>query len=151
MNQTKETEVAFTEVKRPKSSYIFYTMSEERNKIIEEFKNKNMKFSTKEVLVELGARWKKMTDAEKEPFKKLASMDKERYEKQADSTKNKYITGYQLYCNENMQRVKNENPGLKGELGYKYIKILANEWKHLSKKETDVYNKRSDEMIHNLK
>lgn len=134
-----------SDIKRPKSSYIFFTISEERSKIIEDFKTRNIKFSSREVLLELGLRWNNMNELDKQFYKNLATKDKKRYEDQLGS--NKYITGYQLYCNDNIQRVKDQNPNLKGELGFKYIQILANEWKHLNKETTNEYNKRSDNMI----
>lgn len=137
-------------IKRPKSSYIFFTLGKERNKIIDDFKLKNMKFSTKEVLIELGVRWKSMSETDKEPYKKLAAADKERYENQIADVDNKYITGYQLYCNDNIERVKNDNQDLSGELGYKYVQILANEWKTLDKKTIEEYNKRSDDIFQKL-
>lgn len=132
-------------IKRPKSSYIFFSMSDERNKIIEYFKNRGIKFSSKEVLIELGLRWKNMSESDRQVYKNMAAEDKKRYEDQIGD--NKYITGYQLYCNDNIQRVKDENPKLSGELGFKYIQILANEWKHLNKETTSLYNRRSDNYV----
>ncbi len=135
-------------IKRPKSSYIFFSISDERNKIIEDFKQRSVKFSSKEVLLELGIKWKNMSESDKQVYKNMAIEDKKRYEDQmCIDGSNKYITGYQLYCNDNIQRVKDQNPNLKGELGFKYIQILASEWKHLNKETTNEYNKRSDNMI----
>lgn len=64
-------------IKRPTSSYMFFTKMN-RQKIIDE--NPGIKFGN--IAKKLSKLWKGMTDEEKEPYNKLAREDKERYNKE---------------------------------------------------------------------
>ena len=72
--KTKKTKAA-GEPKKGKSAYIFFC-ADERALLKEE----KPEMPAKEVLVELGARWKALSDKEKEKYNKLAAEDKKRYE-----------------------------------------------------------------------
>lgn len=61
--------------KRPMSAYLYFC-KDEREKIKEE--HPDMK--AKDVTSEMGARWKKLTAAQKAPYEELQKADKERYE-----------------------------------------------------------------------
>ena len=63
--------------KRALSAYMFF-VQEERPKIVKE--NPDLKFG--EVGKQLGAKWKTMSDKEKEPYHKKAQADKARVEKE---------------------------------------------------------------------
>jgi hypothetical protein len=63
------------EPKKGKSAYIFFC-ADERPIVKEE----NPEMPAKEILAELGARWKKLSDEEKEKYNELAAEDKKRYE-----------------------------------------------------------------------
>lgn len=137
------------EPKKNKSSYIFFC-TEERIRI----KNDDMKLNNKEILTELGLRWKKLKEVDPEKVKyyeKLASDDKLRYKSLFISTvkenteedsiehndiKKVVINGYINFCKENRNKIKEKNK----ELSPKDItKKLAEEWKLLTKDEKEKY------------
>jgi len=53
-------------------------MKENRDK----FKAEKKDLKPKDVTKELGARWKKLSPADKKPYEELAKKDKDRYEKE---------------------------------------------------------------------
>jgi hypothetical protein len=68
--------------KRPKTGYIFFS-AEERVKVKED--NPSLGFG--DITKQVSAKWKEMTDDDKEPYLKLAQQDKERYEKEMSKFK----------------------------------------------------------------
>ncbi|OMJ95988.1 hypothetical protein SteCoe_552 [Stentor coeruleus] len=66
--------------KRSSSAFMFF--SQDRRKSLKE-EQPTLKITEASVLI--GAEWKKLTDAEKEPYAKLAKEDKERYEREKES------------------------------------------------------------------
>lgn len=64
-------------IKRPTSSYMFFTKLN-REKVIAE--NPGIKFG--QIAKKLGKMWKNMSNEEKEPYNKMAEEDKERYNKE---------------------------------------------------------------------
>jgi hypothetical protein len=67
--------------KKPKSSY-FYYCDQFRPELISNFKNKNPNAKIQIALIakELGQKWKKLTDNQKQKYIKMANKDKVRYE-----------------------------------------------------------------------
>lgn len=63
--------------KRALTAYIFFT-----NKHREETKKANPEASITDLSKLMGAKWKSLTDAEKEPYQKMAEKDKVRYKKE---------------------------------------------------------------------
>lgn len=61
--------------KRGKSAYIFFSQ-EERLKVMKE----QPSLSITEASKVIGARWKELTDADKQPYQEMAAKDKARYE-----------------------------------------------------------------------
>ena len=72
-----ETKTKKTGVKKNKSAYIFFC-DEERARIKEE----NPEMPAKEVMKELGRRWKALDSDEVDKFKQMAEEDKERYQEE---------------------------------------------------------------------
>lgn len=66
-----------SKIKKPRSSYIFYCQ-ENRQKITEENKNA----TPKEIMSILGAKWKELSELEKEKYIEMWKNDKKRYEKE---------------------------------------------------------------------
>ena len=64
-----------SDIKRPKSAYMFFFM-EERPNIVK----KNPSMGVADVAKEVGAAWKKKSEKEKAPYEKKAAEDKARYE-----------------------------------------------------------------------
>ena len=62
-------------IKRPKNAFLFFS-AKERVKVKEE----NPELGFGDITKRVSAKWKEMTDDEKEPFFELARKDKERYE-----------------------------------------------------------------------
>ena len=69
--------------KKPLSGFMFF--SSERRKTLKE-EQPNLKIT--EASVVIGAEWKKLTEAEKEPYLTMAKDDKVRYEKQKEDYDN---------------------------------------------------------------
>ena len=70
--------------KKPKSSYMFFCQEERKNVVKEK-----PELSAKEVLVELGSRWKSLKESNPNKIKKyetMASKDKERYNNEKNSS-----------------------------------------------------------------
>lgn len=140
-----------SQVKKNKSSYMFFCI-DERMKV----KSDNSTLNNKEILSELGKRWKKLKEENINIFKyyeKLASDDKERYlnEKNNPSEINTYkieedfevdneedvkINGYVNYCKKNRQFIKDKNK----ELSPKEVtNKLSENWKNLTNEEKKEY------------
>tara|TARA_Y100000389_G_C17422004_1_gene497279 strand:+ start:707 stop:1606 length:900 start_codon:yes stop_codon:yes gene_type:complete len=154
--------------KRPFTHYIFYC-NENRKKI----KKEMPKLNHKEIVKELGNRWKEIkNDSDKTLFNKyleLSEKDKKRYSiemkkyLQNDVTKEEEVenteeevekteevvekteevveqkfTAYQLYCNDNRTKFKEQYPLLKPK---QITRELAKSWKSLDKKVKKKYKK----------
>ena len=139
-----------------KSSYIYFC-SEERKNISTE----NLNLTKKEIISELGSRWKKIKDENGEKLKyytNLSVLDKERCIKEnneedilidinsknvkskkvkpdIDSTKT-VINGYINYCKNKRNNLKNDNPGLSP---IEITRLLGANWKSLSPDEKETY------------
>jgi len=146
------------EPKKGKSAYLFFC-ADERIKLKED----QPKMEAKDVLAELGARWKLFKEKNPEgvkKYEKIASEDKERYENEmknylpaeenevADDkkkTKKKKATGepkkgksaYIFFCAEERPLLKEENP----EMPAKEVLVeLGARWKALADKDKKKYN-----------
>jgi hypothetical protein len=76
-NKKTKKKKASDEPKKGKSAYIFFC-ADERPIVKEE----NPEMPAKEILAELGARWKKLSDKDKEKYNQLAAEDKLRFEEE---------------------------------------------------------------------
>ena len=82
--KTTKVEVKTSDIKKNKSSYMFFC-SDEREKVKED----HPEFNNKEIIVELGARWKLLKEENQERLKHyetLALEDKERFLKEKSNT-----------------------------------------------------------------
>ncbi|BDA50575.1 probable high mobility group protein B2 at N-terminal half [Coccomyxa sp. Obi] len=151
-------------VKRAKSAYIFF-VSEKRPAV----KADHPELGFGELTKKLGEMWKAMSAEEKAPYEAMAMEDKnragtERAEakaekkskscnaKQKDSPapkakQQRAKTAYQLFCDDQRQRIKSENPSdAFGAINAK----LAAAWKEASAEEKERYNKQHQELKANL-
>ena len=77
VRKTKKVKVEKTGPKKNKSSYMFFCVDEREN-----IKKEKSELNNKEIVVELGARWKQLKETDQDRLKyyeKLAAEDKERY------------------------------------------------------------------------
>ena len=151
--------------KNASGPYIFFC-KEERAKIKEEMPE----LAAKEIMAELGKRWKEIKDTDAvEKYKKMAEEDKERFademknyvpseddeneektkktkkpraKKPKDAPKN-VRNAYMFYCEKNREIIKKKNPELKAK---EITAKLAEEWKKIkdtskAKKYTDMVEK----------
>jgi len=78
--KTRKVKKERTGPKRPKSSYLYFC-----DKMREVVKQDNPEMGGKEITIELGARWKALTEDDKAPYIALQATDKERYESEKNS------------------------------------------------------------------
>ena len=149
------------EPKKGKSAYMFFC-ADERIKLKEE----QPEIPPKEVLVELGARWKIFKDKDSEgvkEYEKMAAEDKERYEeekknyvpalqeenqddkkktkkKKAEGEPKKGKSAYIFFCADERPIIKEEHPDMHAK---EILAELGGRWKKLSDKEQ--YNKLAAE------
>jgi hypothetical protein len=141
--------------KNASSPYIFFC-KEEREKVKDEFPE----FTVKEIMAELGKRWKAIKDTDDvEKYKKMAEEDKERFademksyvpsdeeektrkprvKKDKNAPKN-VRSAYMFYCEKRRDVIKKKNPELKGK---EITSKLSEEWKKI--KDTDKAKKYLD-------
>lgn len=138
--------------KNPRSAYILFSNVEREN-----VKNENPKMTPKEIMKELGKKWKEADDDEKEKYRELAKEDKERFDeemknyvpvdeedtgdkkKRKKKAKNspKNASGpYIFFCKEEREKIKKELPDLKSQ---EILKELGQRWKLV--KDTDKVKK----------
>ena len=82
--KTRKVKKERTGPKRPKSSYLYFC-----DKMREVVKQENPEMGGKEITIELGARWKALTEEDKVPYISLQATDKERYESEKNSGETK--------------------------------------------------------------
>ena len=147
--------------KNPKSAYIFYCQDERPN-----VKSEMPDLIAKEVLKELGGRWKGTDDDTKEKYKKMAEEDKVRYAEEmknydpsedveeeqkarkprAKKVKNapKNASGpYIFFCKEERENVKKEMPDLTAK---EIMTELGKRWKEIKDTdEVEKYKKMAEE------
>jgi len=73
-----------TKVKRPRSSFIYFS-----NEKREEMKEKHPKETNTKISKRLGDKWRKMSVSEKEEYDKLAAEDKKRWKREVEEEKKK--------------------------------------------------------------
>lgn len=78
----------------------------------------------------------KYTEEQMRIFDAETETDSDGEEKKKEEMPKKKVQGYSLYCKENRQIVKTQNPGLKA---LEITKILSSNWKTLSKEEKKRY------------
>ena len=139
--------------KRPMSSYLAFCKSKRS-----ELKESGEKITTKE-LTEI---WNNMEEVDKKGYQNIAAKDKKRYVKEKEEWKknesdedvedvpetkarkkkdvSKRKSGYILFCQENRDDVKNDNPTLSAT---EVTKILNQTWKSMEKEEKTEYNDRA--------
>lgn len=117
-------------VKRGKSAYNFFC-SENRNQVKEE----NPDSDAKEITAILGQMWKELKEEKGEEYEKYMDMQKEEKERVANSSevevdknKVKRVTAYSIYCQNNRDDVRAENPELTPT---EVNKKLSEMWKEL--------------------
>jgi hypothetical protein len=143
------------EPKKNKSSYMFFCI-DERNVIKND---ETISLNNKEIISELGVRWKKLKETDPDRvkyFENLANEDKIRYENEKKTTlssvvitsKNEevndseevkskiVINGYINFCKKNRIRVKELNKDL---LPKEIAKKLTEEWRSLTDDEKQKY------------
>lgn len=141
--------------KKNKTAFLFFS-ADERKKIKEE----GLEISPKEILSEIGSRWKKFQDSHPDKVKKyekMAADDKIRYEKEKNESseqvdaeieveaepevkekpKAKRSNGYLNFCKEKRPEVKEDNPDVSAA---KINSILSEMWKELSDDDKAEYN-----------
>ena len=69
--------------KRAKSAYLFYC-DDHRQKILDSLRKKKKKVNIAAVSKQLGAQWKGLTGADKEPYEAKAQADRERYQEEME-------------------------------------------------------------------
>lgn len=161
----KTTKAESNGTKKNKSAYVFFCI-DERSAVKED----NPELNNKEIMTELGRRWKLLKGEDEERFakyEKLAAEDKKRYEEEkkgkatepvaskgakvskkkavkqeSAETKPKVtrINGYINYCKANRERVKTENPSLTPN---EVTKALSVEWKALTDGQREEYKQLS--------
>ena len=124
---------------KSKSSYIFF--SQHIRAIIKEEGN----ISGKNIMSEIGKRWKNLTDDEKKPFEKLAEKDKEK-EKETKITK--ITTAFNLFRASKKQELQNKYPDMKPSDIQAEIRIL---WKNISNEEKEPFDTQVKEIKDKLK
>ena len=146
--------------KNASGPYIFFC-KDEREIVKKEMPNLN----AKEIMAELGKRWKEIKDTDAAvKYKKMAEEDKKRYaedmekyvpneeeetktkkpraKKPKDAPKNPK-SAYMFYCEKNRDAIKKKNPELKGK---EITAKLADEWKKIKDtKKADKYKKMNEE------
>jgi high mobility group protein B1 len=134
--------------KRARSNYIFFCINN-RDKI----KNNNPEMSAKEVIQELGNRWKKLSKSEKKKYDKMSLKDKERYNEEMKNytppsgtivkgpKPKRSLSAYLFFCVEQRPLIKKKFPQYSAkeittELG-KSWKSLKNRSKYEEKAKKD--------------
>lgn len=131
-----------------RSDYIFFCM-DKRKEVITEFPT----YKVTQVSVELGRRWKLLTDEEKKPYVQKSKDDKERYEDEMEGyvkpavldqkvVKKRGSTAYNMFCAEKRPRMKKNN---EEKTGKEITKMLAEMWKETSDERKLKYRKLADE------
>lgn len=131
-----------------RSDYIFFCM-DKRKDVIKEFPD----YKVTQVSVELGRRWKLLTDEEKKPYVQKSKDDKERYEDEMEGyvkptfaeqkvVKKRGSTAYNMFCAEKRPRMKKNN---EEKTGKEITKMLAEMWKETSDERKLKYRKLADE------
>lgn len=129
-------------VKR-RSAYIFYCMAERDN-----VKKKYPEYKVTDISVELGFRWKQLSDEEKKPFQEKSEADKKRYEKEMSKYKHTKVakkrgsSGFNMFCYEKRDDVKEKNEDKSSK---EVTKMLSSMWKKLSDKDKQKYKKLAEE------
>jgi hypothetical protein len=135
--------------KRSLSSYIFFC-----NDKREEIKKNNPEMKTTEIMAEMGKLWKVLSDKKKKPYEDKAAEDKKRYEEEMKNyvpeegskkkkTKSGSLSSYILFCKDNYNKVKTENPTMKGS---DIMKNLAVMWKSLNEDEKKVFTEKAEKL-----
>jgi len=139
------------------SSYIFFC-KEERQKV----KDDNDGISNKDILVELGSRWKNLSDKKKKKFQKLAEADAERYKTEmanytpsdefkvgVGKKKNAKKEGpkrawsaYIFFCAAERPKVKKEYKDMDSK---EVMLELVQRWKALDDEDKEEYNQQAEE------
>lgn len=144
-------------LKKNKTSFLFFS-TDERQRI----KDEGLEISAKEILTEIGIRWKAFQESNPNGLKKyeqMASEDKIRYENEksnlnsppetsdevvdevveekVEKPKSKRSNGYVNFCREKRPEVKEENSDVSAP---KINSILAEMWKELSDEDKTGYN-----------
>lgn len=102
--------------------------------------------TSNEVMKELGARWKGMSEADKAPYKQQAEQEKSKpewvaYKAAKEQGRQGKTTGYQLYIKEAMplymKQLAGTNDSTQG------MKLAAQGWKQLTPEQQKVYNDKA--------
>ena len=131
-----------------RSDYIFFCM-DKRKDVIKEFPE----YKVTQISVELGKRWKLLTDEEKKPYVQKSKDDKERYEDEMEGyvkptvfeqkvVKKRGSTAYNMFCAEKRPRMKKNN---EEKTGKEITKMLAEMWKETSDERKLKYRKLADD------
>lgn len=130
-----------------RSDYIFFCM-DKRKDVVKEFPT----YKVTEISVELGKRWKLLTNEEKKPYQDKSKEDKERYNDEMDgyvkpnatkkTVKKRGSTAYNMFCAEKRARVKKNN---EDKTGKEITRILADMWKEVSDERRGKYKKQAEE------
>jgi len=132
--------------KNPRSAYVLFSNDEREN-----IKKENSDISQKEIMIELGKRWKLANEDIREKYQEMANIDKERYKeemknyipeddeelkKRKKKSKNapKNVSGpYIFFCKEEREKVKEDNPEMSAK---EIMSELGKRWQLI--KDTDV-------------
>ena len=143
--------------KKAKTGYMYFCDAKRA-----EVKEDNPEMKASEILSELGRLWGEMGEEDKEEYIEQAKEDKKRYEseyseyepsegftkKGEKKTRKRAPSGYILFCQDNREKVKNDN----SEMNQTEITTeLGKRWREASDKVKDKYNKKSKEMGEKLK
>jgi hypothetical protein len=140
--------------KQPSNSYIFFNKAV-RPSVVEA----NPDLTNTGIISLMAKMWKETKDEDRVEYNDLAAKDKERYEAEmkvfeaehpdqarAKSSPGKptKATAYHKYCEENRDKVKEDNAGLDGKA---VTKLLADQWKEIQKDEDELakYQALADE------
>jgi hypothetical protein len=136
--------------KKPSSAYMVYC-NQNRAKI----KEKNSNIEVTEIMKELGAGWKALTEKQRIPYQKEAENLKAVYLKEMETyvppegfpnkkinenKPKKPLTNYIIFCQEKRCVVVKENQGIKAT---EVLSKLGEMWGNLSEKQKEPYNKKA--------
>ena len=142
--------------KGPCNAYIFFT-KEVRASTTTAMKLDNPKVTNKEIVAGMGQLWQETSPADREEYEAMAIEDKKRYDdemevyeaehpdkarkstKDANSPKRPTkMTAYHLFCEENRERLAEENEELDGR---EINALLAKKWEEFKKKQPKKFAK----------
>ncbi len=129
---------------RSKTAYNFFVGSESvRNEIKEKYENMPVSKTMKII----GEMWKKLNEEDKQKYVDMATEDRKNFKSEkSENSEEKSANGYQMYCSEFRESIRNKNPNVGGR---EITKLLSVEWKKLDDDAKGIYLKKATEINFN--